>query len=51
MEAPMDGVPVCPKCGKLISPKKYKRHLERHGQTHKHRTAPLASGDNFFERI
>jgi uncharacterized C2H2 Zn-finger protein len=45
-------MPVCPKCGKLISAKKYKRHLERCGQTHKHGARPLPSGsDNFFERV
>ncbi len=44
-------VPVCPKCGKLISAKKFKRHLERCGSTHKHHTAPLSSGDNFLERV
>ncbi len=44
-------MPVCPKCGKLISAKKFKRHLERCGSTHKHHTAPLTSGDNFLERV
>lgn len=44
-------MPVCPKCGKLISPKKYKRHLERCGATHKHVARGLSSGDNFLERV
>jgi hypothetical protein len=44
-------MPVCPKCGKLISPKKYKRHLERCGTTHKHAAQPLRSGDDFFTRV
>ncbi|MDG6985428.1 MAG: hypothetical protein JRM73_01610 [Nitrososphaerota archaeon] len=45
-------MPVCPKCGKLISSKKYKRHIERCGETHKHAAGPLpASGDNFFSRV
>jgi uncharacterized C2H2 Zn-finger protein len=44
-------MPVCPKCGKLISPKKYRRHLERCGKVHKHGAAPLRqAGDDFFER-
>lgn len=29
-------VPMCQKCGKLISPKKYARHLKRCGTTHMH---------------
>gem|GEM_PF-1108999 len=45
------GVPTCPKCGKLISPKKYKRHIERCGKTHKHQTRSLQSSDNFLERL
>lgn len=30
-------VPVCPKCGKLISDKKIRRHVERCGSSHKDR--------------
>jgi hypothetical protein len=45
------GVPTCPKCGKLISPKKYKRHIERCGKTHKHAARNLQSSDNFLERL
>ncbi len=37
-------VPTCPKCGKLISAKKYKRHLERCGQTHRRAPVPLRPG-------
>lgn len=44
-------MPVCPKCGKLISPKKYKRHIERCGQTHKHKAAPIAHPENFYMNI
>lgn len=44
-------MPVCPKCGKLISEKKYERHLRRCGTTHKHGPVPLHSGDDFLERI
>lgn len=44
-------MPVCPKCGKLISAKKYKRHLERCGSIHKHTTQPLAHPENFFTNI
>jgi len=45
-------MPTCPMCGKLISPKKYKRHLERCGKTHKHKTGPLpSSGDNYFMKM
>jgi len=28
-------MPVCPKCGKLISDKKLERHIRRHGIHHK----------------
>jgi hypothetical protein len=45
-------MPICPKCGKLISDKKFKRHLGRCGETHKHASRPLStSGDNFLERV
>ena len=45
-------MPTCPKCGKLISPKKYKRHLERCGKTHKHAARALdKGGDDFFSRL
>jgi hypothetical protein len=45
-------VPICPKCGKLISGKKFKRHLGRCGQQHKHPPRSLdKSGDNFYMRI
>ena len=46
------GVPTCPKCGKLISPKKYKRHIDRCGKSHKHGTRPLrTSGDDFYMKL
>jgi ribosomal protein L34E len=44
-------VPTCPKCGKLISPKKYRRHMERCGKTHKHPARALQNSDNFLERL
>lgn len=45
-------MPVCPKCGKLISAKKFKRHLERCGQTHKKGHRPLQTGgDDFYMRL
>lgn len=45
-------VPTCPKCGKLISAKKYKRHLGRCGQTHKRGPSPLRpAGDNFYMKL
>jgi len=45
-------MPICPKCGKLISDKKFKRHIGRCGQTHKRPSRPLdKSGDNFYMRI
>ena len=44
-------MPTCPKCGKLISAKKYKRHIERCGQTHKHGSRPLESSDNFYMKL
>ena len=46
------GVPTCPKCGKLISAKKWKRHLERCGVSHKHGARPLGpGGDNFYMKL
>jgi ribosomal protein S27AE len=44
-------VPTCPKCGKLISDKKYKRHLGRCGKTHKHPPRPLDHPENFYMKI
>jgi uncharacterized C2H2 Zn-finger protein len=44
-------MPVCPKCGKLISGKKYKRHIARCGQTHKRGPTPLDHPENFFMKI
>lgn len=45
-------MPICPKCGKLISPKKYKRHLERCGKSHKHGPRPLPSGaEDYYMRM
>ncbi len=45
-------VPTCPKCGKLISPKKWKRHLARCGQSHRHGPTPLRpAGDNFYMKL
>jgi uncharacterized C2H2 Zn-finger protein len=44
-------MPVCPKCGKLISDKKYARHLRRCGTSHKHVTRPIDHPENFFTRI
>jgi len=34
-------MPVCPKCKRLISAKKYARHVKRCGTTHKHSPRPL----------
>lgn len=39
---------MCPKCGKLISAKKYRRHIERCGQTHKHSPSPVQHPENFY---
>jgi len=44
-------MPLCPKCGKLISAKKYKRHLGRCGSSHKQPTKPLDHPENFFMKI
>ena len=47
-------MPVCPKCGKLISAKKYERHLKRCGTQHKRVRTPLvehgASADVYWHR-
>ncbi|MGD0319899.1 MAG: hypothetical protein ABSB56_09430 [Nitrososphaerales archaeon] len=47
-------MPICQKCGKLISDKKYARHLKRCGTTHKHLQRPLvehgASADVYWGR-
>ena len=47
-------MPVCPKCGKLISPQKWERHLRRCGIKRKHSTRPLiehgASADVYWGR-
>jgi hypothetical protein len=34
-------LPVCPKCGKLISERHYARHLRRCGTTHRHEPQSL----------
>jgi uncharacterized C2H2 Zn-finger protein len=39
-------LPICPKCGKLISDKKYKRHLARCGGRHKFPPQPLKHPEN-----
>ena len=44
-------MPVCPKCGKLISAKKYERHLKRCGSQHKHRSDPLKHSNDFLLKI
>jgi uncharacterized C2H2 Zn-finger protein len=44
-------MPVCPKCGKLISPKKYSRHLKRCGTQHKRSSKPLGSANDFLMRV
>ena len=44
-------MPVCPKCGKLISAKKYERHLKRCGSQHKHRTSQLKGSNDFLMKI
>jgi ribosomal protein S27AE len=43
--------PICPKCGKVISPKKYKRHLGRCGSRHKLPPKPLDHPENFYMKI
>jgi uncharacterized C2H2 Zn-finger protein len=44
-------MPTCPKCGKLISAKKYSRHLARCGQTHKHAARPVGHPEDFFMNV
>jgi uncharacterized C2H2 Zn-finger protein len=44
-------MPICPKCGKLISDKKYSRHLKRCGTQHKHSAKPLDHPENFYMKI
>lgn len=44
-------MPICPKCGKLISPKKYQRHLKRCGTQHKRGPSSLRSSNDFVMRI
>ena len=44
-------MPVCPKCGKLISPKKYVRHLKRCGTQHKRKSSPLKQSNDFLMRL
>jgi len=44
-------MPTCPKCGKLISDKKYRRHLGRCGSHHKHPAKPLDHPENFFTKL
>jgi uncharacterized C2H2 Zn-finger protein len=44
-------MPICPKCGKMISDKKYGRHLKRCGTQHKHVTKSLDRSDNFLMKL
>ncbi len=44
-------MPLCQKCGKLISAKKYKRHLARCGTRHKQPSRPIDHPENFFMKI
>ncbi|MDG6901666.1 MAG: hypothetical protein JRM80_06860 [Nitrososphaerota archaeon] len=44
-------MPICPKCRKLISDKKYARHLRRCGATHKRSAKPLDHPENFFMKV
>ena len=44
-------VPVCPKCGKLISDKRYERHLRRCGVQHKHAPGSAEPPEDFLMRI
>jgi len=44
-------MPTCPKCGKLISDKKYGRHLRRCGTRHKHPSKPLDHPENFYMKV
>lgn len=44
-------MPICPKCRKLISNKKYERHLKRCGVEHRHGPKPLDHPENFYMKI
>ena len=44
-------MPVCPKCGKLVSDKKYARYLRRCGTQHKRPARPLDHPENFCTKI
>ena len=44
-------MPICPKCGKLISAKKFARHVNRCGEHHKKPVQPIDHPDNFFGKI
>lgn len=44
-------MPICPKCGKMISAGKYARHLKRCGVKHKHAPGQLDHPENFFMKI
>jgi len=44
-------MPICPKCGKLISEKKYARHLKRCGSQHRHRTKALEGSQSFLMKL
>jgi hypothetical protein len=44
-------VPICPKCGKLISAQRYSRHLKRCGVSHKKRSHVLDHPENFYMKI
>jgi hypothetical protein len=38
-------------CGRLTSPKKYKRHIERCGKHHKHSTRLLDHPENLYMKL
>jgi hypothetical protein len=44
-------MPVCPKYGRLISAKKYERHLKRCGTQHKHKSNTLRASNDFLMKI
>jgi uncharacterized C2H2 Zn-finger protein len=44
-------MPVCPKCGKLISDKKYRRHVSRCGTSHRRTMKPLDHPENFYMKL
>ena len=44
-------MPTCPKCGKLISDKKYRRHIARCGQHHKFPAKTLDHPENFYMKL